>query len=137
MVPKSHRAKPIHHKGFKGRLRLVTRTLGFRPLSGLTQLQQLDLSRNQVTDISPLSGLTQLQQLDLSRTQVTDVFPLSGLTQLKVLFLNKIQVTDVSPLKHLPSLTIHTNDDDNIEQWRAIGMNVEQYSRFMWLLENL
>ncbi|NEQ69891.1 MAG: NACHT domain-containing protein [Symploca sp. SIO2D2] len=109
-----------------------TQITDISPLSGLTQLQVLHLSRTQITDVSPLSGLTQLQVLHLSRTQIKNVFPLSGLTQLKVLFLNKTQVTDVSPLEHLPSLIIYTNDDDKIEQWRSIGMNVEQDSEFMW-----
>ncbi|NEP14492.1 MAG: NACHT domain-containing protein [Symploca sp. SIO2C1] len=103
-------------------------------LSGLTQLQVLDLSRTQITDLSLLSGLTQLQVLDLSKTQITDVSSLSGLTQLQKLDLSSTQVTDVSPLKHLQSLTINTTNDDQIEQWRAIGMNVGQYSGFFWLL---
>ncbi|NES21031.1 MAG: NACHT domain-containing protein, partial [Symploca sp. SIO3E6] len=111
-----------------------TQITDFSPLSGLSQLQKLNLSRTQITDVSPLSGLIQLQKLDLSRTQITDVSPLSGLIQLQKLDLSETQVTDVSPLKHLPSLTIHTSDDDKIEQWRAIGINVQQYSRLKWLL---
>ncbi len=32
LVKNSQGVKPLHHKGFKVRLRLVTRTLGFRPV---------------------------------------------------------------------------------------------------------
>ncbi len=34
LVKNSQGVKPLHHKGFKVRLRLVTRTLGFRLAAG-------------------------------------------------------------------------------------------------------
>ncbi len=41
----------------------------------LTQLNILDLSNTQVTDLSPLSVLTQLNRLYLNDTQVTTYLP--------------------------------------------------------------
>ena len=42
------------------------------PLAGLTNLQTLNCSATQVSDLAPLAGLTNLQSLDCSATQVSD-----------------------------------------------------------------
>jgi len=73
-------------------------------LSGLTQLQSLDLRNNQITDISFLSGLTQLQSLYLRNNQITDISFLSSLTQLQSLYLRNNQITDISFLSSLTQL---------------------------------
>ncbi|MYA58508.1 leucine-rich repeat domain-containing protein, partial [Candidatus Poribacteria bacterium] len=77
------------------------------PLTGLTQLQYLDLRNNgTIADISPLSGLTGLQKLWLRKNKkIVDISPLSGLTTLTVLYLGDNQITDISPLKNLTNLT--------------------------------
>ena len=41
-------------------------------MAGLTNLNSLILSRNQITDLSPLAGLTNLKQLYLSDNQFAD-----------------------------------------------------------------
>lgn len=41
-------------------------------------LKSLDLSGNQITDLTPLAGLTNLTYLDLSGNQITDLQPLEG-----------------------------------------------------------
>ncbi|RHO53393.1 hypothetical protein DW094_11640 [Ruminococcaceae bacterium AM07-15] len=41
-------------------------------------LKSLDLSGNQITDLTPLAGLTNLTYLDLSDNQITDLTPLEG-----------------------------------------------------------
>ena len=64
-------------------------------LSELTQLEELDLSGNLITDLSDLSGLTQLVSLDLSSNQIADVGVLVKLNQLKEL-----------NLSHNPELTL-------------------------------
>ena len=94
---------------------------------GLTDLQQLDLSRHpgrrprparrphraatldlsgtQVADLAPLAGLTGLQRLGLSGTQVADLAPLAGLTGLQRLDLAGTQVADLRPARrpHRPA----------------------------------
>jgi len=50
------------------------------------ELQRLDCSYTQVSDLAPLSALTQLQTLYCSSTQVSDLAPLSALTQLQRLY---------------------------------------------------
>ncbi|MEQ8386441.1 MAG: leucine-rich repeat domain-containing protein [Coleofasciculus sp. A1-SPW-01] len=51
----------------------------------LSSRTELDLSSNQITDVSPLSGFTNLSKLYLSFNQITDVSPLFGLTNLNLL----------------------------------------------------
>ena len=79
------------------------------PLSGLTNLTTLGLGRNSVTDISPLSGLTNLRTLGLSNNGIKDVSALvevlSGLTNLTNLHLTGNHITDISFLSELTGLT--------------------------------
>ena len=74
-------------------------------LSGLIQLEKLGLGRNQITDVSALTNLTSLSELDLSRNQITNILSLSGLTQLQKLSFGGNQITDVSALTNLTSLS--------------------------------
>ena len=80
------------------------------PLSGLTNLRTLGLGRNSVTDISPLSGLTNLRTLGLSNNGIEDVSTfvevLSGLTNLTNLHLTGNHITDISFLSGLTGLTV-------------------------------
>ena len=84
--------------------RLVRRIESITPLSGVTNLEWLDLSRTQVADLSPLSGLTNLKWLEVNDTRVTDVSPLSGLQALESLDFGGTQVTDISKLSGLTTL---------------------------------
>ena len=74
------------------------------PLRGLTSLEDLYLEDNQITDISPLRGLTNLRYLYLSGNQIADISPLRGLTNLEALYLSYNQITDISPLVNLNDL---------------------------------
>ena len=74
------------------------------PLAGLTGLRDLSLHHNSVTDITPLVGLTNLRYLDLSVNSVTDLSPLVGLTGLSGLDLYNSNVSDLSPLAGLTNL---------------------------------
>ena len=48
----------------------------------MTGLETLDISHNQVHDLSPLAGLTGLETLDISHNQIQDFSPLAELTHL-------------------------------------------------------
>lgn len=53
---------------------LLSRTeLYLSPLSGLTNLTELDLQSNKITDVSPLAGLINLKELRLNNNQIKDV----------------------------------------------------------------
>jgi hypothetical protein len=71
---------------------------------GLQELRALNLINNQVVDVSPLVGLQHLDTLLLAGNQITDVSPLTQVQGLKVLNLSNNQIADVSMLSSLTSL---------------------------------
>ncbi len=68
-------------------------------------LEGLELSFNQITDISPIAGLTKLTNLGVGGNPIADIAPLAGLTQLKSLALFNCQAKDYTPLSNLTGLT--------------------------------
>ena len=58
------------------------------PLRELTELEYLELFKNDIHDISPLAGLTQLRDLNICFNRVQDYEPLKGLYNLERLWLN-------------------------------------------------
>jgi hypothetical protein len=75
------------------------------PLSGLTSLRYLDAHANLlISNISPLSGLTNLEMLIIRDNRISDISALSGLTNLKHLYLEWNNISDLSSLSSLTSL---------------------------------
>ena len=85
-------------------------------IAGLTNLRELVLSFNQITDVEPLSGLTNnnLRILALRGNQITDVSSLSGLTNLRELWIDDNAITDVRPIMDLTNLRGLILDDNQI-----------------------
>ena len=76
------------------------------PLAHLTQLSFLRLNDCwTIDDISPLAHLTQLNWLDLDRNLIVDIGPLAGLTALESLDIRYNQIEKLSPLANLMHLT--------------------------------
>jgi internalin A len=71
----------------------------------LSRMKTLELSYNQITDISFLGSLTNLTTLDLGRNRITDISSLGSLTNLTTLHLDSNQITDISFLGSLTNLT--------------------------------
>ena len=84
-----------------------------KELENLTQLTNLQLPFNRLTDVKGLENLTQLKSLRLVGSQLTDVKRLEKLTKLEVLYLNdnpdltKAQVVQLQ--KALPKCVILSN----------------------------
>ncbi len=74
------------------------------PLSGLTALKEIRLSGKSFSDLSPLAGLTNLEGVGFWKTSVSDLSPLSGLTKLRWLEFGNSRVSDLSPLAGLTGL---------------------------------
>ena len=74
-------------------------------LEKLTQLKELALWHNKLTDVKGLEKLTQLTYLVLQNNQLTSVKGLEKLTQLKTLHLAGNQLTDVKGLEKLTQLS--------------------------------
>lgn len=73
-------------------------------LKGLSRLQFLDVSHNQISDITPLSSCKALQYIELTGNKVTNVAALSGIQSLTSLYLAGNQIKDASPLFKLPKV---------------------------------
>lgn len=85
--------------------RLVTldaRNLDIRSLNGLenaVNLRFLDLSNNQISDLTPLASLgATLETLDLENNDILDITPLSGLVFLRNVNLCGNRITSLRPL---------------------------------------
>ena len=76
-----------------------------KELEKLTQLTELGLRDNQLTDVKGLEKLTELRYLWLHDNQLTSVKGLEKLTQLTYLLLIGNKLTDVKGLEKLTQLT--------------------------------
>jgi len=77
-----------------------------QPLEVLTGLQKLHLYDTRVSKLEPLKTLTSLRELRLSRTRIRNLEPLAGLTNLQRLWVDGTQVSDLEPLKGLTGLEV-------------------------------
>ncbi len=71
------------------------------PLRELTELEYLELFKNDIRDISPLAGLTNLRDLNICFNRVQDYEPLKGLYNLERLWLfNSNNYSDDMPVPY-------------------------------------
>jgi len=100
--------------------RLSADDYGITNLYGLgwaSNLSELSLSGNAISDLSPLQQLTQLTRLNLERNSVGDISALAGLANLSSLVLNGNPIKDYSPLaglSRLSSLSAHDGGITNL-----------------------
>ena len=74
------------------------------PLSGMTELQVLDLGENPVRSVQVLSELHQLREVTLEATGITSVEVFAG-SELQSLNVRTTWVNDYTPLEICPNLT--------------------------------
>ena len=72
----------------------------------MTQMRYINVGDNpNLTDLSPLSGMTEMENIDFQNLLVSDLSFLSGMTRVEYLNLSSIPAgTDLSPLKNLSSV---------------------------------
>lgn len=75
--------------------------LEFFSRTALENLRVLDLSGNEITNLSPLSGLSGLHELNIAGTRTGSLEPLRGLTKLTVLSAQGIPAEDWSPVENV------------------------------------
>ena len=79
-------------------------SLNLSPLSNLTELKVLFISRSRISDMTVLGNLTQLTRLVLVENGIRDITPLAGLVNLDGLTLLENPIADLSPLANLTQL---------------------------------
>ena len=92
--------------------RFTILNISYQQVSDLTGLEEatnltwLTLALNEISDISPLLGLTKLRTLRLGDNSITDISGISSLTELGILDLVGNEITDISGLSGLSKLQI-------------------------------
>ncbi len=74
------------------------------PLSKLTELRTLNISKTSVESLMPIRNLTRLETLDFSETPVINIESLRFAINLKNLFFNKSRVSSIATLQGLTAL---------------------------------
>ena len=102
---------------------LEARDANIRNLTGLehaTNLKDLRLDRNAISDISVLAGLTDLTGLGLDENSISDISALAGLTNLTNLLIGGNNISDISVLAELTDLRGLSLYNTNISDISAI-----------------
>ena len=114
---------PIVSSEMETLIRLEARDANIRNLTGLehaTNLKDLRLDRNAISDISVLAGLTNLTGLGLDENSISDISALAGLTNLTNLFIGGNNISDISVLAGLTNLRGLSLDNNNVSDISAV-----------------
>lgn len=85
---------------------IVNQISDITPLGALTNLIGLELLHNEINDIAPVAGLVKLKWLHLDCNQIGDITPVAGLVNLWSLELGTNQIRDIAPVAGLMNLTV-------------------------------
>ena len=92
------------------------------PLSHLSKLTHLDLKMNfRITNIQPLANLNQLRYLDIFHNQIHDISSLDKLLNLETLYIDHNPITDISVVSNFKLLERLRAFDTNIEEITALS----------------
>ena len=74
----------------------------------MTKLENLNLYKNNVTNVEPLKNLIYLEELHLyGNKNLSDISPLSNLVYLRHLYLAETKVTNYKPVSGFKHLNLH------------------------------
>ncbi|MCP8614799.1 cell wall-binding repeat-containing protein [Bifidobacterium asteroides] len=74
-------------------------------IGSFTRLTQLNLTDQNISDVTPLKGLDLLKSLTLTKNKIVDVSPLGSLNSLETLKLDNNRIKDILPITGLPKLS--------------------------------
>ncbi|MGP3590798.1 leucine-rich repeat domain-containing protein [Vagococcus sp. WN89Y] len=124
---------PITQDELEALISLTATSAGITDISGLeyaTNAVQLELSVNQIQDLTPLGGLQDLYYLGLSNNDISDLSPIENLPALTTLAVNYNNITDISPVNTITSLQTLGADGNNISDISSLSglVNMSQFS---------
>ncbi|MDR0970039.1 MAG: hypothetical protein LBM67_05835 [Lentimicrobiaceae bacterium] len=90
------------------------------PVSRLEQLESLNVSKTEITDLRPLSGLTQLKVLNVANTRIFNLVPLSSLKNLEELNIENTRVQSLTPLHESPRIKLVEADGSRLTTQEAV-----------------
>ena len=74
-------------------------------LTKLRNLEVLEISGQQITDLTPVFGLTKLRRLGVECNPITSIAGIEALQNLEQLWLSGTDISDLTPLEALPRLS--------------------------------
>ncbi|KAI8892024.1 hypothetical protein BC833DRAFT_407899 [Globomyces pollinis-pini] len=77
----------------------------YKAVASLRNLQTLYAINNGISDLTPISGMVELNMLDLALNDISDVSPLSDLVNLEILDLDCNYIENIALLYSLTSLS--------------------------------
>lgn len=106
---------------------------GINDLDGIqlcVRARSMNLSNNKITDLMPLIELKELEELDLSDNEVGFIDDIGNLKQLRSIMLSNNYIEDITPLFGLEkleyaNLTGNNIDPDQVEQLSEMGVTVD------------
>ena len=93
------------------------------PLERMTNMRRLYFSGNRVTDIAPLKRMNYLEELYMSENMIADLSPLSNKTRLDWIEANQNDIADLSPLsaaRRLKRLDLYDNNISDLSALKSL-----------------
>ena len=90
-------------------------------MAGLTNLAELYLWKNSISDITAVAGLTNLTKLYLWENSISDITAVAGLTNLTILLLQENLISDITAIAGLTNLTALDLDGSSISNISAVA----------------
>lgn len=84
-------------------------------IENLTNLKELYLGGNPITNIDPLGKLTKLENVNLVGCQIGNIEPLTSSTDIQYLFLSSNNIVSITPLEKLKNIQYLNLDNNKIE----------------------
>lgn len=108
---------------------------GIKKLEGIeniVNLEELDLWKAEISDISLLANLKKLVYLRLSKTGVKDLTPLKELPNLEELYLQEIPATDLTPVGELKSLKMLYLEKTKFDSLEPLLLIPDLQELYLW-----
>ena len=105
-------------------IRLEGHNADISNLTGLetaTNLEDLRLNHNLISDLSPLAELIRLHRIELEDNAISNISPLAGLINLEVLLIHHNLISDLSPLAGLINLRRINLGDNVVDDWSPLA----------------
>lgn len=101
----NYNVQPYHLEELVGELNFSRHRIDdLTGIENCINITSLDLSNNEIVDITKLGFLSLLEELYLPKNEIYSVDGLSNLINLRILDLSFNNITDISPLYELPNL---------------------------------
>ncbi|KAF0131746.1 MAG: hypothetical protein FD155_270 [Bacteroidetes bacterium] len=96
------------------------------PVNRLANLQELSISRTEITELDPLKGLHNLQKINISQTRISQIEALRGLFQLEELNIESTRVDNLDALHAIGTLQLLKADKSRITHEVALKLKQAQ-----------